>query len=198
MSEVFFISDTHFGHERILELGNGRPFRSISEHDEKIVENWNSVVSPNDTVYHLGDVALGGVQNLEILKVLNGRKLLVPGNHDRLFSGLKKNYREKNRPFYEAAFDEILPEILTIQEARLGGDVRISHFPAFQDSFVEFDKYERFRPEDNGVPLIHGHTHQSSVESLSGNGTPQVSIGVDAWNFTPVNYEQIVDTFLTS
>lgn len=79
-----YISDTHFSHTRILELSK-RPFRDIREHDETLIRNWNSVVKPDDLVFHLGDFAfeLGDVERIRgIFFRLNGRKRLIVGNHD--------------------------------------------------------------------------------------------------------------------
>lgn len=84
MSEVFFISDTHFGHRGILEFSETKPFRpfaTIEEHDAELVRRWNGVVAPRDTVWHLGDFCFGE-RNLEIAGRLNGNKKLVMGNHD--------------------------------------------------------------------------------------------------------------------
>lgn len=79
---VFFISDTHFGHENILKFEKEfRNFQTIEEHDEKLIENWNSVVKPNDKIYHLGDFCWKR-KYIEIAKRLNGRKCLILGNHD--------------------------------------------------------------------------------------------------------------------
>ena len=54
MSKIWFTSDTHFSSERTLELSK-RPFKSVEEMDKILIENWNSVVGQNDTVYHIGD-----------------------------------------------------------------------------------------------------------------------------------------------
>ena len=67
-----------------FKLPNGdplRPFTSTEEMDEAMVERWNSVVGPNDTVYHLGDVVINR-KSLQILNRLNGDKVLIRGNHD--------------------------------------------------------------------------------------------------------------------
>lgn len=81
-TKVFVIGDTHFGHSKILEFEKEhRPFSSIEEHNEKLIANWNSVVSKNDVVWHLGDV-LFGESSFNILRRLNGTKHLVMGNHD--------------------------------------------------------------------------------------------------------------------
>jgi calcineurin-like phosphoesterase family protein len=83
MPETFFISDTHFGHKKILQF---EPLRAsfascIEEHDEKLIDNWNKTVNKKDVVYHLGDVAWGSVV-LEQCARLVGDKRLVMGNHD--------------------------------------------------------------------------------------------------------------------
>lgn len=80
---IFFTADTHFGHAGIL-AACGRPFASIGEHDALLIEAWNATVAPGDTVYHLGDFALGTAEAAErVFRRLNGRKCLVVGNHDR-------------------------------------------------------------------------------------------------------------------
>lgn len=85
---VFLISDTHFGHAAMYEKPflrpDGlplRPWGSAVEADEAMVERWNAVVAPNDSVIHLGDVAWTR-QALNIIAKLNGRKTLVLGNHE--------------------------------------------------------------------------------------------------------------------
>ena len=86
MPNIFFISDTHFGHKNIIKFTDSnnnpiRPFNNVEEMDECMADRWNAVVRPNDRVFHLGD----GVINrrcLPILDRLNGKKVLIKGNHD--------------------------------------------------------------------------------------------------------------------
>ncbi len=86
MRKLFVIGCTHFGDSRILDYRDDdgnliRPgFANIQEMDECLLDNWNSVVTPQDIVYHLGDVYSG---HTEVLGKLNGRKRLVMGNHDK-------------------------------------------------------------------------------------------------------------------
>lgn len=84
MQKDFFIADTHFGGENIRRYEN-RPFQSASEMDKKLIENWNRTVGAEDTVYVLGDFSDYGdcEKDKEILQQLNGKKILVMGNHDR-------------------------------------------------------------------------------------------------------------------
>lgn len=80
----FYISDTHFGHVRILDI-QPRPFADIEEHDEWMITCWNEVVGEGDIVYHLGDFSarLNDADRVrEIFGRLNGRKCLIIGNHD--------------------------------------------------------------------------------------------------------------------
>ena len=81
-NRVFIIADTHFGHKNIIDFEkDARPFATIEEHDEALVDRWNSAVNKNDTVWHLGDV-LFGEASFKTLGRLNGVKKLVMGNHD--------------------------------------------------------------------------------------------------------------------
>lgn len=82
MRNAFFTSDTHYGHEAILKHCS-RPFATVQEMDEALVENHNRVVREGDTVWHLGDFGLGkGDHARRILGQLRGHKHLIVGNHD--------------------------------------------------------------------------------------------------------------------
>lgn len=96
MDNVWFIADTHFSHKNILGFEPyHRPFASIHEHDETLIDNWNRTVKPSDIVWHLGDFCFGGKANVAIAGRLNGRKRLVLGNHDCYGVELYARYFEK-------------------------------------------------------------------------------------------------------
>lgn len=76
---VWFTSDTHFGHERAIELAL-RPFASTDHMNEEIIKRWNERVTKGDVVYHLGDFAF--CDHDQFLSRLNGQKRLIIGNHD--------------------------------------------------------------------------------------------------------------------
>lgn len=76
----YFIADTHFNHKNIIKYDD-RPFSSVEEMNETMIQLWNSRVTQNDNVYILGDVGFGNVDN--ILRRLNGNKYLIRGNHDK-------------------------------------------------------------------------------------------------------------------
>lgn len=78
---IWFTADTHFGHSAIVRHSH-RPFTTLKEHDDALVNNWNACVRPGDTVYHCGDFAWHDAAGYR--KRLNGQIHLVLGNHDRL------------------------------------------------------------------------------------------------------------------
>lgn len=82
---IFFIGDTHFNHKYMLHRGTRKKFDTMEEHDEHIVAQWNSIVKPADTVYHLGDVGVGESSSImDLIDRCNGKKILILGNHDYL------------------------------------------------------------------------------------------------------------------
>jgi len=187
---TFFTSDTHFGHARIIDLC-GRPFRDVDHMNDEIVRRWNKVVAPGDTVFHLGDVALGKIaDSLPQVGRLNGYKVLVEGNHDRPF--MEKRKPEKRKQWlmtYQQYFDEIHAQFPRMPFST--GWVNLSHYPYDGDSHGE-DRYADERLVDGGLPLIHGHTHSSGAPvSYSAKGTLQIHVGMDAHNFYPVHEDYI-------
>lgn len=193
----FFTSDTHFGHKNIIAYSN-RPFRDYEEMDWNIVNNWNHTVSTTDVVYHLGDVAMGPSDRWDtILKSLNGYKILVVGNHDRIFKGMSKSQNDKWEEKYHEWFDEVWDNMsIGLSDNTI---VNLSHFPYDGDSH-DGDRYTQFRLEDRGTPLIHGHTHaeyekmgKDARVSYSKAGTLQIHVGMDAWDYAPVSEERVID-----
>lgn len=144
MSKTWVCADHHFGHKNILTfkrpdgtLIRGAVFKDIEEHDETIIANHNSVVGASDRVYLLGDVCINR-RSLHLLGRLNGRLVLVKGNHD--IHKLKE---------YLPYFDDIRSYV--VQKDGDGNKVIMSHIPIHQDSVGRFGKN------------IHGHLHENSI-----------------------------------
>lgn len=92
MKKTHFSSDLHLGHKNILKYDN-RPFSTIGEHDEVLVDNWNEVVDGEDDIYFLGDFCFGRPEYAEkILQLLKGNKFFIWGNHDKHMVPLYKKY----------------------------------------------------------------------------------------------------------
>lgn len=89
---IFFSSDHHFGHTNIIRYAN-RPFSSVEEMNETLIENHNKIVKPGDEVFFLGDFSfLREEDTIKIIKRLNGQKNLILGNHDRGISEYSERY----------------------------------------------------------------------------------------------------------
>lgn len=133
MNDLFFTGDTHFRHKNILKYcPTTRPYPSIEEHDEALIERWNSVVSPSDLVYHLGDVAFAPPEVSEkILQRLNGRIHLILGNHDRKLP--------RGRFVEVSTYADIT--------------VNRTHFVLFHFPIESWDRVH------HGAIHLHGHTH---------------------------------------
>lgn len=155
---LWFISDTHFSHANCLKFEvpdwdyvcpydeqqcdaackaehpkvKMRPFASVEEMDELMVQNWNLHVKPPDHVYHLGDVAMRK-QDLAIVKRLNGHKRLIRGNHD-IF---------RTKDYLDVGFKEI-------HGVRVLDNMVFTHIPIHPLSMARFDAN------------VHGHIHNNA------------------------------------
>ena len=80
---IYYISDTHFYHENIIKLCK-RPFETVEQMNLTLISKWNKNIKPEDEVYFLGDFSNKCTleQSVEILKLLNGKKYFIKGNHD--------------------------------------------------------------------------------------------------------------------
>lgn len=136
---IFIISDTHFGHENMYKFTThvGGPrvrakFANAKEADEWMLDVWNMMVTPQDHVYHLGDVAMN-LTALQLVKKLNGHKRLVLGNHD--FPDMKK--------YIEVGFQKIYGVKLPLM------DLVLSHVPLHPDHLPRWS-----------IGNVHGHIHE--------------------------------------
>lgn len=169
---IWFTSDTHYFHKNVLEYCN-RPFASVEEMNEALITNWNRVVSPHDTIYHLGDFALcKSAQAIEILKQLNGHKHLIFGNHDK---SLRKS--QEFLDLWESTQD--LKEIKVPDETAPTGTRKIvmCHYAMRVWNQSHYSSYS-----------IFGHSHSNLYDDPH---LLSCDVGVDCWDYTPVSFEQI-------
>ena len=186
MADIWFGSDHHFGHKNIITYCN-RPFESVEEMDEMLIQWHNELVKPNDIFYQLGDLALGSFEDsIKKAARLQGMKLLVPGNHDRVWSTEKESRQERFRPMYEEAGFDILSEQFVV-DLDLAGEVAVllSHLPSEGDSQKE-ERYADMRPE-TGLPILCGHVH----DEWTTKGR-NFNVGVDVHDFRPVHFDEVL------
>lgn len=93
---VFFSSDHHFNHKNIIQFCN-RPFKDVAEMNETMIANWNRVIQPTDTIYHLGDFGFGDIG--KVLNRVNGKIHMVVGSHDKQIWDHKSRFVEIGRIF---------------------------------------------------------------------------------------------------
>lgn len=169
MSEIYFSSDLHFGHSKILDFcRNTRLGSTIEEHDELLIEAINKTVTPRDTLYLLGDISWHPAHiTKELLQRLNSHKILILGNHDQQIT--------KNN------FSGIFENISQYEEIKINKtDIIMFHYPISQWNKCHY-----------GSIHLHGHTHGSFI----GDGKI-LDVGVDGpltKNMEPVNISTIFD-----
>jgi calcineurin-like phosphoesterase family protein len=198
-SKVFFTSDPHFGHINVIRYCN-RPWKDVDEMREALIVNWNQTVPEDGVVVCLGDMAMGKVrENLPVYKRLNGHKILIFGNHDRVYPSSSHKKRDETdwAKFYEdCGFSEgHLDAHLELQDGRV---FYLNHIPypnenpAHEADRSSYEAGKLIIPEDKGEPLITGHVHQSWRAMKSFKGTPMLNVGVDVWGYTPVPLSTVV------
>jgi calcineurin-like phosphoesterase family protein len=140
-NDIYMIADTHFGHFNIIEYEN-RPFLTAEEMDEYMIEQWNETVEPHDTVLHLGDFFLTNTKRqIEIMKRLNGKIILIRGNHDG-----QSRTKLVERLGFKAVYDSFT---LMIDDFTF----ILTHRP------MELSIEDEFYFDSHNIINIHGHTH---------------------------------------
>lgn len=174
---IYFISDTHFNHKNIIKYCN-RPFADVKEMNEILINNWNDTVSQDDTIYHLGDFALGNKeQSLNIIHELNGNKFLILGNHDKWHPSVYESYGFtvfKNAPVKLDEYKFIL-----------------SHYP-IPDKQIPKDYIN-----------LHGHIHDKSLyngfdkfDSSKYSLEKHVNLSCDVTGYKPISLDDVLINYL--
>lgn len=159
---IWFIGDTHFCHRNIIKYC-GRPFDSIEKMNETLISNWNKVVKRDDRVFMLGDFALCGKDKIiEIGQKLNGRKILIMGNHEGASLST----------YYNAGFEMVSRFPL------LWKNIILSHEPIPECQY----------PNIHGH--LHQKDVEDCVDFLRGV-QPYINVSVDKINFTPIEFKEL-------
>lgn len=175
---IWFTSDLHFGHQNILKFCK-RPWKTTEDMDWNLIQNWNSVVKPDDLVFDLGDFAFAtNGRWKELLSQLNGHHYLILGNHD-----ITRWPGDKVMELFEEVSQQM---ILKID----GRTVYLNHYP-----YLCFGG--AWKNPENAVYQLFGHVH--SGPNCAGTDTDrlvnlfpyQYDVGVDNNNYTPVSWQQV-------
>lgn len=177
---IFFTSDFHFGHEKILTLGAGRPFASVDAMQVHIMGNLNARIGNGDTLYVLGDwcCGLGKRDKIDYVRetVMNlgyGIKIhWILGNHDPSF--------RSGRPS-KLVTEGVLASVSDMQTIRVGRDREIvmCHYPLEDWGF-----------EEAGTIMLHGHRHGAGVRHATRR---RLDVGVDGHDYAPWSLDEVMD-----
>jgi len=151
MINYWFTADTHVGHNRILEFcGNTRQGTTVEEHDEILIDSFNSVVKRDDILYMIGDEVLGDRNaGYNKLRRINCHKVLIKGNHTQI--------KEKHFDVFQSIHD--------YKEIRIEGiKVCMFHFPIWE-----------FNDCHKGAFHLFGHVH-GSYKTVRGKS---LNVGID-------------------
>lgn len=136
MANIWFTSDHHFGHENIVEYAK-RPFDSVREMDDALIEAWNSVVKPEDTVYHLGDFTLKKEAVFYWRQLVGETRILNTWwHHDKYWAGTVPPY---------ISGVQYLPPMMVLEKPHV---IVLCHYP-----FAQWDR------KHYGAWHLHGHSH---------------------------------------
>lgn len=219
---TWYTADQHLGHERIIALCD-RPFRTVAEMDAALIDRWNSRVDPDDTVWVLGDVAMGDLDaSLSLISRLHGRKYLAAGNHDRCFEGYNDNATRParldrwRRRYLDAGFAGIVDgsavrrtgALVTLPlRDRLGNRVTtigVNHFPdAGESNSDRPDRYAEYRPRAvsrrllpatvPATPPAYDWLVHGHVHGAWRTRGRRINVGVDVWDFAPVPEDALLE-----
>lgn len=168
--KLFFTSDLHFNHKNIISFCN-RPCSTVEEMHELIIKNWNKVVPMDGVVYILGDVSWKGASNTKgLLDQLNGKKILIIGNHDPA----------SIINLFEESYDVLA---LNVTDEDDTYHVHLSHFP-----LVEWNRSQK------GSIHLHGHCH-GSMDEMDKSNYQRMDVGLDSHNMVPLSWENVKEIF---
>lgn len=175
---MWFTADLHLGHRNIIDYCD-RPFADVDEMNRALVDNWNATVGDDDTVWVVGDFAMGTIaETLPIATDLAGHKILLAGNHDRCWVGNGRRAEGWTARYLDAGFDEVVQGTAEVTIGALS--VLLCHFPYRGDSH-DLDRFVDERPQDTGQWLVHGHVHEKWAQ----HGR-MINVGVDVTGFRPL------------
>lgn len=178
MSNIWFTSDLHFGHEKVAGI---RGFDKTEDHDYHLLRQWSKRVGEDDVVWVLGDLCLSELDYaLGLVSTLPGRKHFVSGNHDAVHPMHRRAHNFQRR--YLEVFESIQPfaRIRVMKQS-----VLMSHFPYTVDRGET--RYPQYRLPNLREWLLHGHTHLPDIRT----GPREIHVGLDAWNLAPVQRGEI-------
>ena len=165
MSKIFVTGNMQFGRSSIISKMK-RPFSSLEEMHNELISKWNSIVGPNDTVYHCGNFAWDPETAEIVLKKLNGRIYLVPGENDHAILDLTAN---RSMPKNSV----VINRIVELDEAK---------------SILSYWPLAAWPKQGKNYYNVHGYP---SKKHLSNHKTKSLNVACDFWGYKPIELETV-------
>lgn len=160
---TFFIGDTHFFHENIIEY-EGRPFETVEEMNRQLIKNWNKVITGADRVFLLGDFSFGSKDmQQEIAEQLKGYKILITGNHDNYSLDHYKNI----------------------------GFAEVYRYPIILDDFWMLSHSPLYVNKNMPYANLFAHVHSNPIYCDYSSQSMCVSVERQHMNYTPIRFDKV-------
>lgn len=172
-NKIYLTSDTHFNHTNLISMcpeSRGH-FSSVEDMNESIIEYWNMTIPPDATVYHLGDLCMGQIKDIEgILKRLNGHIILIRGNHD--YSKRRSEYIKCGVEIKDIEYISYKGKYFILSHIPIGNPECMAHLIG----------------PNSEVWNLHGHTHQCTYFSETPN---TFHVGLDSNDMKPISLDEV-------
>ena len=162
---IFLTADLHTGHTNLIKRGVRSQFKDCEEHDNTIINNWNSIVGKDDLIYIVGDVVWNG--DFSLLNKLKGQKIVIKGNHDK-----KEHLCRAKSSNYICNWHYMKGFMYN------NNYIFMCHYP-----MISWDR------SFHGSYLAFGHCH-GSLRFSQGRS---MDVGVDCHNFTPIHIDDFIN-----
>lgn len=170
----YYISDLHFGDERVFKKAQrNQIFINTEEVNKTIIERWNSVVTDDDEVYLIGDISEDLYEEgIDLLQKMKGTKYLIVGNHD---------YKLLDAYISSGIFKDVKENMLINDNGR---KVHLCHYPLMD--WMEFNR---------GGYLIYGHIHNKNLPQIKEYYRDKLAfnVGCDVLDYTPKTLDQLIE-----
>ena len=197
MPKIWLISDCHFYHFNIIRYCH-RPYKTVEEMNEDIIQKWNDTVSPEDTVWNLGDFAFFTKKDhdkiCKLIQRLNGKIHLLLGNHDR-------HVCNNLRFWYDLGFEKVIDKPFLFMDQYI-----LSHEPLITKNKIDLTYHPKLKN-------IYGHVHNSNADFYAltpeqqkewNSKNPDIrtipdvtkhwfNVSIEVINYKPIQFDEVIE-----
>jgi len=176
-TKAWFTAHTHFGHRNIIKYTATRSFENEDEMDAQLIKNWNELVKPGDTVFHLGDFALKNSKSIKHYRdQLNGKIILVRGNHDPKQLG-------QLAPYFDGVYDFLEIDVKDSQADQGWQHIVLCHYAL-----------RVWNRSHYGSWSLYGHSHGTLPDDPN---SLSFDVGMDCHDLKPISFQRVKEIMST-